>query len=113
MFLKFDATKIIYLGEYTGIHYNFYIFSYKLGFNPVSNEIEIHVDGANAAKNVGVTLKDMFNVTISDNSGTARSQGNYSGDRFSVPANSLVDGTYIVTISNGTMTDTQQLVIKR
>ena len=60
-------------------------------FNPSSEEIEISVDDGNAAKNAGAASKDQFTV----------------------PVSSLAYGTYSVKISNGTISETKQLVIKR
>ena len=103
-------------GSYTSVVYYssyFNVYSYRMGFKPESNEIEISVDDGNAARNAGAASKDQFTVTISDGSGIARSQSSYSGKQFTVPVSSLADGTYNVKISNGTITDTQQLVIKR
>ena len=90
---------------------NFYVYKFRMGFNPKTNEIEIHVDDGQAGRSFASNTQ--FTVTISDNSGTARSQSNYSGNSFKVPVSSLSDGTYTVKISNGTISDTQQLVIKR
>ena len=90
-------------------YYHFIVYQYRMIFNPDSNEIEISIDGVSA----GATSRDQFTVTISDSSGATRSSGNYSGNKFTVPVRSLADGTYSVRISNGTISETQQLVIKR
>ena len=82
-------------------------------FNPSSEEIEISVEDGNASRNAGEASKDQFTVTISDGSGIARTQISYSGKQFTVPVSSLADGTYSVKISNGTISETQQLLIKR
>ncbi|MDR2909937.1 MAG: T9SS type A sorting domain-containing protein [Bacteroidales bacterium] len=92
--------------------YNFYVYEFRTSFNPVLNKIEIYVDGVNAAKKAGAVL-DQFTITISDNNGTYRTQNNYSGNQFSIPAGNLSDGTYSVKISNGKITETKELVIKR
>ena len=90
--------------------YNFPVYGFRMGFNPKSNEIEISIDDGNAGRSLA---SSNFTVTISDSSGVSRSQGNYLGSSFTVPASSLADGTYSVKISNGTINKTEQLLIKR
>ena len=94
-------------------HYHFIVYGYRMDFNPRTNEIEISVDDGNASKNAGAASKDNFTVTILDSNKTSKAQSSYSGKNFAVSASNLSDGTYSVTISNGTITETQQLVIKR
>ena len=90
---------------------NFSVYAFRMGFNPETDEIEIRIDDGQAGRSIA--SNSQFTVTVSDSSGAARTQGNYSGNEFSVPVSSLADGTYTVKISNGTISDTQQLVIKR
>ena len=93
--------------------YNFPVYFYKMIFNPISNEIEISVDDGNASKSAGAASKDKFTVTILDSNNTARTQNNFSGKSFNLSASSLSDGIYDIRITNGTITETKQLVIKR
>ena len=91
--------------------YRFIVYSYSLNFNPKTNEIEIEFDCGQSAKSS--STNNQFTVTILDNNNTARSQNNYSGKNFAVPVSSLSDGTYDVKISDGNITATKPIVIKR
>ncbi|MDR2910908.1 MAG: T9SS type A sorting domain-containing protein [Bacteroidales bacterium] len=59
------------------------------------------------------TSSNQFTVTISGNNGVSKTQNNYSGNSFTIPASSFSDGTYSVKISNGKINETRQLTIKR
>ena len=93
--------------------YNFVVYGLRMSFNPRTNEIEINVDDGNASKNAGAASKDNFTVTILDNNNASRNQSNFSGKSFNLSASNLSDGTYTVKVSNGEITETKQLVIKR
>ncbi|MDR1761269.1 MAG: C13 family peptidase [Bacteroidales bacterium] len=91
-------------------HYNFHVYGYSMSFNSKSNELEIAIDDGDAGKSLA---SSNFTVTISDSNKASRSQRSYSGSNFKVPVSSLPDGTYTVSISNGKISKTTELVIKR
>ena len=78
--------------------------------NTALTEVEIIIYSSEELRSAG---NDRYTVTVFDSNDAVVFQGNYLGKKFIFPISNLSNGTYTVEVGNGTITNTQQLVIKR
>ncbi|HOK26147.1 MAG TPA: T9SS type A sorting domain-containing protein [Bacteroidales bacterium] len=99
----------------TGNTAHTYIYIYDCGYgymlspNPASTEVTVTVT---RTANLNAAVNAIFDVSIYDGYGVKYFQGQYSGDRFTIPVYNLKNGNYIFKIDNGKNIANKQLVIK-